>query len=249
MERKSLYLEVKATGDPGGEGYGYIEGYGAYKGNADSYGDIIRDGAFKNLDKFAVSGFMGKSHDWDDAMGWIAEAKEDERGLWVKMAFHSTPDAQELRTKVQERLAAGKSVGLSIGYFTKTASYGQLDGQEVRYLDEIEVFEVSVVTMPANERATVLSAKAQDGPPKSFGDEFAAIEQMAVSFVDRAAKVAPERGESWKAERCEQYRRMAETLTKAAEELEPQDQTPTPEIDADELDALITRAKALIQRT
>jgi HK97 family phage prohead protease len=249
MERKYLDLQVKSAGNLGDEGNGYLEGYGAVKGNIDSYGDVIRDGAFKNLEALVGKGFAGKGHDWTDAIGYVEEAREDEHGLWVKMAFHSTQDAQDVRTKVQERLAAGRSVGLSIGYFTKVASPGKVEGKDVRFLDEIEVFEVSVVTMPANERATVLSAKAQDGPPKSFGDEFTVIEQMAVSFVDRAAKVAPERGESWKAERCEQYRRMAETLTKAAEELEPQDQTPTPEIDADELDALIAKAEALIQRT
>lgn len=248
MERKSLYCAIKSAHEPAGGTHGYVEGYAAFKGNVDSYGDIIRDGAFKNLDKFAVWGFLGESHDWSKALGYIEEAREDDQGLWVKMAFHSTRDAQDLRTKVTERLKAGKEVGLSIGYFTKAASYGTLDGQDVRYLDEIEVFEVSLVTMPANERAQVLSAKAQGDPPKSFWDEFAGIEQMAASFVERAAKIADERGAKWKVERCEQYRRLAKTLLGAADAIEPHDQVPKPAIAADELDALMAKAKALTQR-
>ena len=179
MERKDLLLlpdgnaAIKAIA----EGNGYIEGYAAVKGNADSYNDIIRDGAFRNLEKLVGSGFFGKSHEWDDAIGYVVEAREDQIGLWVKMAFHSTSDAQEARVKIAERLAAGKSVGLSIGYFTKDASYGTVDGQEVRYLDAVEVFEVSFVTMPANERAQVSAVKGHSEPrAKQFQDLTAQVE-------------------------------------------------------------------------
>lgn len=175
MERKSLYLEIKSAGST--DGPGYLEGYGAYKGNIDSYGDVIRDGAFKGLEEFIVSGFMGEAHAWDKAVGYIEEAREDDKGLWVKMAFHSTPDAQSLRTKVSERLAAGKSVGLSIGYFTRESENGQINGQDVRFLNSIEVFEVSVVTMPANDQAKVLAAKGHSEPrAKQFQDLTAQVE-------------------------------------------------------------------------
>jgi HK97 family phage prohead protease len=245
MERKSLYLEVKATGDAGGEGHGYIEGYGAYKGNADSYGDIIRDGAFANLDKFSVSGFMGKSHDWDDAMGWIAEAKEDERGLWVKMAFHSTPDAQELRTKVQERLAAGKSVGLSIGYFTKAASPGKVEGQDVRFLDEIEVFEVSVVTMPANERATVLSAKGHGEPRAKQFDNLTAQVQ---DYIHRLQEIKSTGASDERVQRfTDELSAVAALCLDAIDELSAKTEA-EPEFDSfpDGWEATLARAQQLI---
>jgi HK97 family phage prohead protease len=218
MERKDLLLlpdgnaAIKAIA----EGNGYIEGYAAVKGNADSYNDIIRDGAFQNLEKLVGSGFFGKSHEWDDAIGYVVEAKEDQIGLWVKMAFHSTPDAQEARVKIGERLAAGKSVGLSIGYFTKEASYGTADGQDVRYLDAVEVFEVSFVTMPANERAQVLNFKGRGVPrEKQFDDLAAEVED----YTARLAEISESRGDEWKAARVLELDALASKVLTLADSL------------------------------
>jgi HK97 family phage prohead protease len=186
MAKESLYLEIKSVGEPGDGGYGYVEGYGGYKGNVDSVNDVILDGAFKNLDKFKDVGFMSDGHNWDSAIGYIEEAREDSNGLWVKMAFHSTPDAQTTRTKVQERLAAGKSVGMSIGYRTKRASQGTVEGKQVRLLEEIEVFEVSLVLMPANERATVLSAKGHGEPRAKQFDNLTAQVQ---DYIQRLQEI------------------------------------------------------------
>lgn len=175
MERGSLYLEVKSVGTENDSGY--VEGYGAVKGNIDTYKDVILDGAFENLDQLMVKGFMSDAHNWDSAVGYVVEAREDEHGLWIKMAFHSTPDAQNLRTKVAERVAAGKEVGMSIGYYTKEAENGTYNGQQVRFLKKIEVFEVSVVLMPANDQAKVLAAKGHSEPrAKQFQDLTAQVE-------------------------------------------------------------------------
>lgn len=250
MERKARHLELwelKAV-DGGDEGHGYIEGYGAVKNNIDSYGDVIADGAFKDLEEFTVSGFMGDSHQWDKNIGYIVEAREDEKGLWVKMAFHSTDDAQRIRTKTRERLAAGKKVGLSIGYFVTDRKEEERDGQTIRVLTGVEVFEVSIVTMPANQMALVASAKSvsADSTAKGFGEEFDTLAQGVSDYLDRAAKAAPDRGETWKAERCEQYRRMAEKLTAEADAMEAKDRQAEPEpIDLSELDALMAQEQGL----
>lgn len=195
MERKDLLLlpngqaAIKAIS----EGNGSIEGYGAIKGNRDSYGDVIRDGAFRNLEKLVKDGFLGDGHDWSKPVGYFEEVREDEQGLYIKATFHGTPDAQAIRAKVAERMAAGKSVGLSIGYFTKEASYGTVDGQEVRYLDGIEVFEVSVVTMPANDQAKVLAAKGHSEPrAKQFQDLTAQVEDYVQRLLEIKEKGANE---------------------------------------------------------
>ena len=47
IEKKSIVCrEVKVSRD---EQHLYIEAYGAYFGNVDSYGDVIRAGAFKSF--------------------------------------------------------------------------------------------------------------------------------------------------------------------------------------------------------
>jgi HK97 family phage prohead protease len=114
MERKSLLLEVKSVGD---DGAGYLEGYGAVKHNIDSYKDVLMDGAFDDLQTLIDEGFMGEAHAWDKAVGMVMEAKEDANGLWVKMDYHSTQDAQDLRTKVAERIAKAKKANTRVSGF------------------------------------------------------------------------------------------------------------------------------------
>jgi HK97 family phage prohead protease len=183
MERKSLLLEVKSVGD---DGAGYLQGYGAVKGNIDSYKDVIVDGAFDNLQTLIDEGFMGEAHAWDKAVGMVMEAKEDEHGLWVKMDYHSTQDAQDLRTKVAERIAKGKKVGLSIGYYAKDAEEGEYKGERVRFLKKIEVFEVSVVLMPANDQATVLNAKSHS---ERRADQLENLTAQAESYIQRLQEI------------------------------------------------------------
>ena len=47
---------------------------------------------------------------------------QDSVGLKVSGAFHSTEEAQAVRTVVRERLAAGKAVKCSIGYSVDDAA-------------------------------------------------------------------------------------------------------------------------------
>lgn len=155
METKTIPLTSSELGESGG-----ITGYASTKNQIDSLGDMIVDGAYGDLKKFLKQGFVTVSHDTKSApIGYILEAKEDAKGLWVKMAFHSTPAAQQVRTVLLERLKAGKDVGLSIGYLAKKWTFESFEGQRVRILREIELKEFSIVTMPAAPDATVISGK------------------------------------------------------------------------------------------
>jgi hypothetical protein len=96
-----------------------ISGAAACMGNLDRGSDVILPGAFKDcLQQLLTSGFVAANHDWTwegmKAMPKVAE----ERGskLYTEAIFHSTPDAQDIRTKCMERIANNLSVGLSIGF-------------------------------------------------------------------------------------------------------------------------------------
>jgi hypothetical protein len=56
--------------------------------------------------------------------------------------------------------AAGKDVAASIGYVVNPGgfSYERVDGQQVRLLTDLSIFEASVVLLPANPSATFVSA-------------------------------------------------------------------------------------------
>jgi HK97 family phage major capsid protein/HK97 family phage prohead protease len=138
---------------------GVLEGYASVLGGPDRVGDIILPGAYRNLDALTQEGFGAVGHDWSELpVATIEEAKEDAKGLFVRMRFHTTPAAQQAQTVVQERLQRGKKVGLSIGYRV-LASEPSPDPQARRRIRALEVREVSIVTMPAHPEAQVLAVK------------------------------------------------------------------------------------------
>lgn len=187
MTKQTKFINLadfKATG----EGAGGWEGYLSKFGELDDGGDIVAAGAYTDtLDAFLTRGFNAESHDWtfSKMIGYPVSAKEDEVGLYVKSAYHSTPDAQLVRTKAQERIAAGKGVYMSIGYepaappvfilpkdyaaeipqystpdmvqqnLAKAASFPR-----VRVLPKVELYEGSIVSVPMLRSAEVTSIKS-----------------------------------------------------------------------------------------
>lgn len=141
IERKACAIEWKADAATG-----QIEGYGAVFGNVDSYGDVILPGAFASVGNNSRKVKMLWQHDPGQPIGVWDEMREDDRGLYVKGRILSNV------TKGQEAIAlmeAGAIDGLSIGYRTKDSEWK--DGN--RYLKEVELWETSIVTFPANEMA------------------------------------------------------------------------------------------------
>lgn len=174
MERKTF--EYKASVDAAGS----IEGHGAVTGNRDSYDDVIAPGAYVNLDEFVAKGSLLVGHDWGGfGIGTIDAAREDEVGLYFKATFHTDEAAQQIRDRVMERMDRGKFVGLSIGYETLDAAYETRDGVDVRVLKAIKIYEISLVTVPANPLAGVVSAK-------SFEDEGESALASVRAYLQRA---------------------------------------------------------------
>lgn len=144
-------LDVKELTDSG-----TISGYASVFGNIDQGGDRVMVGAYA---KSLASGRKIKmlwQHDTHEVIGGWNVAREDAKGLWVEGQFNM--DVQRGR-EAHALMKAGQIEGLSIGYRipqggAKKASDGAYE------LHEIDLREVSVVTMPMNEMATA-SAKAQ----------------------------------------------------------------------------------------
>lgn len=179
LERKFVSLAGFKSLD---EGHGGFEGYGNDKGVLDSYDDITVDGCFADgLQEFIQAGWSAPDHEWGikDEIGIIADAREDDRGLFVRTEFHPTDDAQRVRAKVKHRLEKGKAVNLSIGYVA--LKWRHVSGREaiqflkdpsaevvarlektarVRLLLKVKVYEVSVVSVGANPNSAVTEAKS-----------------------------------------------------------------------------------------
>lgn len=130
---------------------------------ADDHGDVVRQGAFRKTIQERVK--AGKvplldSHIYDSAhtLGTVIRAEEDERGLKIWAKLSTSSDVQGLKMKLVE----GHVSKLSIGFDVVKESFGRdpQTGQAVRFLDEVKLYEISVVPIPALDRATILSVKA-----------------------------------------------------------------------------------------
>ena len=146
METKTLSLELKA------DDAGTVEGYGSVFGGVDTYGDRIVPGAFaKSLTVRKPK--MLWQHNMDKPIGVWDEIVEDDKGLRLKGRLAATPQAQEAR----ELVKMGAMDGLSIGFRTTS---DEMEGN-TRLLKEIDLWEVSFVTIPADSAATLTGIKAQ----------------------------------------------------------------------------------------
>lgn len=150
-------IEVKSKQD---DGTLSIRAYALAFGNIDSYGDIIKTGA---CDKWLRSEDSKRcalcyQHDIRNVIGVITEKGVDDKGLWIEADILPTQQGKDVQILMQ----AGAIKEFSIGYYADTYTYGKEDGQDVRYLEEISIVEVSPVTRAANPLATLTDMKAED---------------------------------------------------------------------------------------
>lgn len=145
-------LEIKALSDRG------FEGHGSVFGNRDFGGDIVAPGAFaRTIAAHKRSGSMPAMfwmHQADQVAGAWTDVKEDDRGLYVRGELADTTLGNEMRALLKMKAVRG----LSIGYRTIDADYDR-DGN--RILKEVELFEVSLVSLAMNPLAKVEAVKSK----------------------------------------------------------------------------------------
>ncbi|WP_282157764.1 HK97 family phage prohead protease [Shimia thalassica] len=135
-----------------------IEGYASLFDAKDQGGDIVQKGAYAaSLQRLIASGRAVKmlwQHDPAQPIGVWDEVREDQHGLWVKGRLLTEI---EKGREAAALVGAGAIDGLSIGYRTLRASK---DEKGCRLLQELELWEVSLVTFPMLPSARV-SAKGE----------------------------------------------------------------------------------------
>lgn len=135
---------------------GTFSGYGSVFDELDSYKDVVIKGAFtKSLGQKKPS--LLWQHRSSEPVGVYTEVREDDHGLFVagKLALKTARGME-----AYELLKMGAISGLSIGYVTNEDSYDQKTG--ITTLKEIDLWEVSLVTFPANDSARVALVKNID---------------------------------------------------------------------------------------
>jgi len=154
-QRIDLPLKIKAVNEKG-----EFSGYGSVFGNKDSYGDIVVKGAFeKSLAAWKEKGAMPAmlwQHNTQEPIGVYTKMEEDATGLYVEGRL--LVDDDPLSRRAHAHMKAGSLTGLSIGFITDDWEYdSQIDAFKI---NEIDLWEVSLVTFPANEEARVENVKS-----------------------------------------------------------------------------------------
>lgn len=149
LETKFSKLEAEAVSDEG-----TIVGYASRFGIVDQGGDVVAKGAFSRSlkSRFPKMYWMHRS---SEPIGKWIEAVEDETGLRVKGRLNM--EVQRAR-EAHSLLKAGDINGLSIGFRTVKSS---MQGN-ARKLEDIELYEVSIVSEPMLMEATVDQVKSID---------------------------------------------------------------------------------------
>lgn len=190
-----------------------LRGNASVLGVMDRQSDVLFPGFYGKgaLAGFLKDGFIAVGHDWESMpVAMPKSAKEDGQNLVCEAVFHSTPEAQSVRTVCMERIANGLSVGLSVGFmpdyeagvaFVDGKASDEQSGAAIVYFDSgksllnyakaqcydmslfdakgiractgmcrglmacKDLFEFSVVSVPANPKATATDVK---GNPAHF---------------------------------------------------------------------------------
>lgn len=155
---KSTHLGEVIDAD---EKMGIVKGYGSIFGNVDSDGDIINKGAYKKT--IQENGSRVKylyQHDMDKPIGKMVHLEEDEKGL----VFEAQVPKTRLGMDVIELMKAGVITENSVGILPIQKS---MSGQ-YREINEVKLFEVSAVTLAANDQAMIVDVKGNNDPEKIF---------------------------------------------------------------------------------
>ena len=152
METKNVPFELKGI-----EENGVFTGYGSVFGVLDFWDDVVVKGAFIDSIQKRMPALLWQ-HRQDTPIGVYTDIAEDEKGL--KVTGRLLVDDVRQAKEAYALLKAGALSGLSIGYIPLDWEYKE-DG-DVRVLKEVEVWEISLVTFPANDAARVESVKSLD---------------------------------------------------------------------------------------
>jgi hypothetical protein len=155
-------FEIKAVSDEG-----TFSGYGSVFGVEDWYSDVVMPGAFqRSLAEHRANGtkpLLLWQHDSRAPIGVYSTVEEDRKGLYVEGQL--ALDVQQGR-EAYSLLRMGALSGLSIGYVTRR--YEVDKESDVRKLLDVDLWEISPVSFPANDKARVEAVKGLFDSPKVF---------------------------------------------------------------------------------
>jgi HK97 family phage prohead protease len=148
-------VEVKNQGD-GRTISGYASTFG---GSPDSYDDIVSKGAFARTirDQGPPKTRIKLLYLHHDPLGMPTVLREDDHGLYFEAKISNTQLGNDAIELVKDGVLDKMSIGFQI--IEQRDRFVEEFNRDIRFLDEVKLFEISVVPFPANTSADIFGLK------------------------------------------------------------------------------------------
>lgn len=176
------------------EGQGTVSAVFATLGVKDRDGDVTKAGAFEDGADVVISAYGHKSWSGHLPVGMGTIKTVGDEAVFEGEFFMDTEDGADTFRTVK-RLASKGLGEWSYGYEPVKYSFGEHDGEQVRFLEQLKVFEVSPVLLGAGVGTRTLSAKSAG---LRFGEHVDAVMADVEALASRAADVMAMRAEKGK---------------------------------------------------
>lgn len=211
---KILYLHsvfTKAEPKADGETTISISGY-ASTTDVDRHGDVIPAGVWeRGLENYLKNPVILAFHDHSQPVGRMVEHKVDEKGLWIKARISSAAD------RVYQLVKDEILTAFSVGFRIKDAEYNS--AAEVFLVKDLELHEISVVSVPANQNTLFSLAKSfkTDAEYRDYIMQFATSGESAKG-LEPAEQAESITTEEWNMDPKQIKEMVAEAAREAAQQ-------------------------------
>ena len=156
LQHKASKFVVKESSDDSR----IIKGYASVFNNMDSDMDVIHKGAYtRSIKEWGPSGKdrikLVAQHDINRPVARITEMKEDTNGLYIEARFGSHQDGDDYYRMAKEGLINE----FSVGFVPVQKEENEKGGYDIT---QIKLYEVSMVTIAANDEAIVTEVKSNN---------------------------------------------------------------------------------------
>ena len=214
-KNKVLYLNSKFTAkqlpSDNGENMISIEGY-ASTVDKDRQGDVVPSGVWqKGLQNYLKNPIILAYHDHAQPVGRMVDHKIDEKGLWIKA------NISDAAGNIFKLVKNGVLTAFSIGFRVVDAEYN--NAAEVFVIKDLELHEISVVSVPANQNTLFSLAKAFDTAEdyELFKQQFAPSSESAKG-LESSTEAKGDITKEWNMDPKDLEKMLADAAAKAAEQ-------------------------------
>lgn len=188
----------------------YIEGY-ASTNDVDRAGDIVPKSVWEDgIKNYLKNPIVLAQHDHDDPIGRMVEHKIDDKGLWIKARISAAAEVFNL-------IKDGVLTAFSIGFRVLDAEYNS--ATELFVIKELELMEISVVSVPCNQNTLFSLSKAFNNADEynNFKAQFAPKGESAKGLESPTGNKSEIKKE-WNMDPKEMEKMLADAAKAAAEQ-------------------------------